>query len=54
MTQREKLMRATMMAQRLKGIAKAIEYDAKDYDVRWPLQYSESLNNIADEFLKLK
>lgn len=34
MTQRDKLARATAMALRLKGIAKAIEFDAKDYDVR--------------------
>ena len=53
MTQKDKLKEAFMMAQRVKGIAHSIEFDAKDYDERWPLQYSESLKTIADNFLKL-
>ena len=54
MTQREKLMRATMMAQAIKCVAKKLEFDAKDYDCSFPLSRARELNNIADEFLKLK
>ena len=54
MTQREKRMRASIMAQRIKHIAQSLRYDAKDYDVHFPLQYANELENIANEFLKLK
>ena len=47
-------MRATIMAQTIKGIAKHIEFDAKDYDERWPLRHASELNAIAEEYLKLK
>lgn len=53
MTQREKLMKATMMAQAIKSVAKSLEYDAKDYDCSFPLVHARYLNNLADEFLKL-
>lgn len=54
MTQKEKLMRASIMAQKIKNIAQSLRYDAKDYDVHFPLQYANELENIANEFLKLK
>ena len=54
MTQREKLMRATMMAQAIKCVARRLEFDARDYDCSFPLAHARELNNIADEFLKLK
>ena len=54
MTQREKLMKATMMAQAIKSVAKSLEFDARDYDCSFPLSRARELNNIADEFLKLK
>ncbi len=54
MTQREKLMRATMMAQAVKSVARRLEFDARDYDCSFPLAHARDLNNIADEFLKLK
>ena len=54
MTQREKLMRATMMAQAIKSVARRLEYDARNYDCSFPLAHARDLNNIADEFLKLK
>ena len=53
MTQREKLMKATMMAQAIKSVAKSLEYDAKDYDCSFLLAHARYLNNLADEFLKL-
>ena len=53
MTQREKLMKATMMAQAIKSVAKSLEYDAKDYNCSFPLAHARYLNNLADEFLKL-
>ena len=54
MTQREKLMRATMTAQAIKSVARSLEYDARDFDCSFPLSRAKELNNIADEFLKLK
>ena len=54
MTQREKLMRATMMAQAIKSVARRLEVDARNYDCSFPLAHARDLNNIADEFLKLK
>lgn len=53
MTQKEKLNEAMRVAMRVKSIAKSIEFDAKDYDMTWPLQYVKDLNNLADNFLKL-
>ena len=54
MTQREKLMRATMMAQAIKSVARRLEFDARDYDCSFPLAHARELNSLADEFLKLK
>ena len=54
MTQREKLMRATMMAQAIKSVARRLEFDARNYDCSFPLAHARDLNNIADEFLKLR
>ena len=54
MTQREKLMGATMMAQVIKSVARRLEFDARNYDCSFPLAHARDLNNIADEFLKLK
>lgn len=54
MTQKEKLMRATMLAQAVKSVARRLEFDAKDYDCSFPLSRARELDNLADEFLKLK
>ena len=54
MTQREKLMKATMMAQAIKSIARRLEFDARSYDCLFPLAHARDLDLIADEFLKLK
>lgn len=54
MTQKEKLMRATMMAHQIKSVADSLRYDAKDYDVRFPISHADRLESIANEFLKLK
>lgn len=54
MTQKEKLMRASIMAQKIKNIAQSLRHDAKDYDVHFPLQYADELESTAKEFLKLK
>ena len=53
-TQKEKLIKATMMAQRMKSIASSLRYDAKDYDVRFPLAYADQLEKLANDFLKSK
>jgi len=54
MTQREKLIKARMLALRMKSISKGLEYDAEDYGVNFPLQYARELKEQADDFLKLK
>ena len=54
MTQKEKLIKATIMAQRMKNVARNLRYHAQDYDVRFPIQYADEIDGIADEFLKLK
>lgn len=54
MTQREKLIKAIMMAQAVKSVAKRLEFDARDFDCSFLLNIVKELNNIADEFLKLK
>lgn len=53
-TQKEKIIRATMMAQHIKNIANSIEYDMRDYDCSWPKRHIDDLRRAADEFLKLK
>lgn len=53
-TQKEKLIKATQMAIRIKSIASRLRYDAKDYDVRFPLSYADDMEKMANEFLKMK
>ena len=43
-----------MMAQAIKSVARRLEFDARNYDCSFPLAHARNLNNIADEFLKLK
>ena len=54
MTQKDKLIRATQMAMRVKGVASRLRYDSKDYDVRFPWEYARELEDMANEFLKMK
>ena len=54
MTQKEKLGKARIMAMRMKSIAASIRYDARDYDCQFPLPYAKELEQLADEYLKLK
>jgi len=55
-TQKEKmkLIKADMMAQRVKNIAKNLRNAADEYGVRFPHVYAEQMEDIANEFLKLK
>ncbi len=53
-TQKEKIIKATMMAQRVKNIAKNLRNEADDYGVRFPHVYAEYMEDIANEYLKLK
>ena len=53
MTQREKLTKAIMMAQRIKSVAHSLRNDARDYDCRFPIPHADTLENIADNFLKM-
>lgn len=54
MTQKEKLGEARMLAAMVKSTAIALRYDAKDYDVKFPISYADDLERMADKFLKLK
>lgn len=54
MTQKEKLVKATQMAMRIKSMASRIRHDAKDYDVRFPLSYADDMERMANDFLKMK
>ena len=54
MTQKEKLVKATQMAMRIKSMASRLRHDAKDYDVRFPLSYADDMEIIANEFMKMK
>ena len=54
MTQKEKLMRASMLAQQVRSIASSIAFECRSYDERWALPYAKQLQDAADEYLKLK
>jgi len=54
MTQKEKLMRATMLAQRVRSIASSIASECRMYDERWALPFAQQLQEAAEEYLKLK
>lgn len=53
-TQKEKIIRATMMAQRVKNLASRLKEDAESYDVKFPIGIARELESAADDFLKLK
>lgn len=54
MTQKEKLVKATQMAMRIKNMASRLRHDAIDYDVKFPLTYADNMERMANEFLKMK
>lgn len=54
MTQKEKLGRAIQMAMQIKSVASSLRYDARDYDCKFPIAHANRLEQIADEYLKLK
>lgn len=54
MTQKEKLGRAIQMAMQIKSVASSLRYDAKDYDCRFPISHAERLEQIANDFLKIR
>ena len=54
MTQKEKIGRAIQMALQIKSIASSLRYDAKDYDVRFPLSYADRLDKLAESYLSIK
>ena len=54
MTMRDKIKEAIMMAQSVKNIANSLEFDAKDYDVHFPLKYVDELRRLSDNYLSLK
>lgn len=52
--QKEKLVKATQMAMRIKSMASRLRHDAIDYDVKFPLTYADNMERMANEFLKMK
>ena len=54
MTQKEKLMKASLMATRIKSVANSLRREAKEYDCKFPIAHAEVLEQIANDFLKLK
>lgn len=54
MTQREKLGRARIMAMQVQSVAATLRQDARDFDCRFPIAQAKRLEEIANEFLKLK
>ena len=53
-TQKEKLIKATQMAMRIKSMASRLRHDAIDYDVRFPISYADNMEIMANDFLKMK
>lgn len=54
MIQKEKLIKATIMAQQIKSVANSLRNDARCYDCRFPLSHANRLEQIANDFLKTK
>lgn len=54
MTQKEKLMKAAMMAIQIKNVANSLRYDARDYDCQFPIYHANRLDEIANEYLRSK
>lgn len=54
MTQKEKLIKATQMAMRIKNMARRLRHDAVDFEVWFPLYYADDMEKVANDFLKLK
>lgn len=54
MTQKEKLIKAFLFAQRVKAVARALKNEARNYDVRFPASYADELTRMADDYLGLK
>lgn len=52
MTKKEELTQAVKMAVAIKSVAESLRRDARDYDVRFPIQHAERLERVADDFLK--
>ena len=50
-TQKEKIIKAQLMAHSIISMAKRLRNEAKDYDVKFPIAYADNLENIANEFL---
>ena len=54
MTQKDKLIKATMMAQQIKNVANSLRNDAREFDCHFPISHANRLEQIANEFLKAK
>ena len=53
MTQKEKLVKAFLFANRVGFVANALEQDAREYDVRFPLARARELRELSEELKKI-
>lgn len=53
-TQSEKLFKAHLLACRMKSVAKSLRDDARCFDVSFPIGHAETLDRLADEYLKME
>lgn len=53
MTQKDKIMRAVMFAQRVRSIANSLEANMKSFDCSWPKIDIDALKYESEAFLKL-
>ena len=54
MTQKEKIAKATMMAQQIKSVANSLRNDARSFDCQFPISHANRLEQIANDFLRTK
>lgn len=52
MKKEEIKMEAVVFAQTMRSIAKRINFDADDYDTKWPKTYVKEIESEVKEFLK--
>ena len=52
MTLKEKIAKATIFAWKMKVLAARLEYEAKEYDCKWPNKYVSEMLIASEELLK--
>ena len=52
MTQKEKIQKAILLANKIKYIASEIKSEGDDYDMTWHKRYCKELEEASSDFLK--